>query len=172
MPLRIPWDIEEAVLMLDMLLKSLDGNLTRKEAIHQVSTKLRRRAVNRGLEIDEIFRNENGVALQMAAMKVAYTGIKTKLKQPTRLFIDTVELYRKHKDIYRKILEKILKETDDVDTKKENVDIYYHSTESTIPAIERTQTTVQDERQRFSDWMLNSEMAKATIPSYMSSVKS
>ena len=169
MPLLIPWDIEEAVLMLDMLLKSLDGNLTRKEAIHQVSTKLRRRAVNRGLEIDEIFRNENGVALQMAAMEVAYTGIKTKLRQPTRLFIDTVELYRKHKDIYRKILEKILKETDDVETKKENVDIYYHSTESTIPAIERTQTTDRNERQRFSDWMLNSEMAKATIPSYMSS---
>lgn len=32
MALRIPWDIEEAVLMLDMLLKSLDGKLTRKEA--------------------------------------------------------------------------------------------------------------------------------------------
>ena len=59
--LRIPWDIEEAVLMLDMLLKSIDGKLTRKEAIHQVSEKLRRRAVNRGIEIDEIFRNENGI---------------------------------------------------------------------------------------------------------------
>lgn len=42
MALRIPWDIEEAVLMFDMLLKSLDGKLTRKEAIHQVSEKLRR----------------------------------------------------------------------------------------------------------------------------------
>ena len=28
MALRIPWDIEEAVLMLDMLLQSLDGKLT------------------------------------------------------------------------------------------------------------------------------------------------
>ena len=37
MALRIPWDIEEAVLMLDMLLKSIDGKLTRKEAIRQVS---------------------------------------------------------------------------------------------------------------------------------------
>ena len=46
MALRIPWDIEEAVLMLDMLLKSIDGKLTRKEAIRQVSEKLRRRAVN------------------------------------------------------------------------------------------------------------------------------
>ena len=52
MALRIPWDIEEAVLMLDMLLKSLDGKLTRKEAIRQVSEKLRRRAVNRGISCD------------------------------------------------------------------------------------------------------------------------
>lgn len=54
MALRILWDIEEVVLMLDMLLKSLDGKLTRKEAIHQVSVKLRKRAVNKGIEIDDI----------------------------------------------------------------------------------------------------------------------
>ena len=76
MALRIPWDIEEAVLMLDMLLKSLDGKLTRKEAIRQVSEKLRRRAVNRGIEFDDIFRNENGITFQMSALEVAYTGKK------------------------------------------------------------------------------------------------
>ena len=81
MALRIPWDIEEAVLMLDMLLKSIDGKLTRKEAIRQVSEKLRRRAVNRGITIDDIFRNENGITFQMSALEVAYTGIKTKVKQ-------------------------------------------------------------------------------------------
>ena len=94
MALRIPWDIEEAVLMLDMLLKSLDGKLTRKEAIRQVSEKLRRRAVNRGIEFDDIFRNENGITFQMSALAVAYTGRKTKLKQPTKLFVETVNLYR------------------------------------------------------------------------------
>ena len=110
MAMRIPWDIEEAVLMLDVLLKSLDGKLTRKEAIHQVSEKLRRRAVNRGIEIDEIFRNENGITFQMSALEVAYTGIKTKLKQPTKLFVETVNLYRNHREIY----EKILKEAENV----------------------------------------------------------
>lgn len=110
MALRIPWDIEEAVLMLDMLLKSLDGKLTRKEAIRQVSEKLRRRAVNRGIEIDDIFRNENGITFQMSALKVAYTGIKTKLKQPTKLFVETVNLYRNHRELY----EEILKEAENV----------------------------------------------------------
>lgn len=101
---RIPWDIEEAVLMLDMLLKSLDGKLTRKEAIRQVSEKLRRRAVNRGIEIDDIFRNENGITFQMSALEVAYTGIETKLKQPTKLFVDTVNLYRNHRELYEERL--------------------------------------------------------------------
>ena len=110
MALRIPWDIEEAVLMLDMLLKSLDGKLTRKEAIRQVSEKLRRRAVNRGITIDDIFRNENGIAFQMSALEVAYTGIKTKLKQPSKLFVETVNLYRNHREFY----EKILKEAENV----------------------------------------------------------
>ena len=110
MALRIPWDIEEAVLMLDMLLKSIDGKLTRKEAIRQVSEKLRRRAVNRGITIDDIFRNENGITFQMSALEVAYTGIKTKLKQPTKLFVETVNLYRNHRELY----EEILKEAENV----------------------------------------------------------
>ena len=110
MALRIPWDIEEAVLMLDMLLKSIDGKLTRKEAIRQVSEKLRRRAVNRGITIDDIFRNENGITFQMSALEVAYTGIKTKLKQPTKLFVETVNLYRNNRELY----EEILKEAENV----------------------------------------------------------
>ena len=110
MALRIPWDIEEAVLMLDMLLKSLDGKLTRKEAIRQVSEKLRRRAVNRGITIDDIFRNENGITFQMSALEVAYTGRKTKLKQPTKLFVETVNLYRNNRELY----EEILKEAENV----------------------------------------------------------
>lgn len=110
MALRIPWDIEEAVLMLDMLLKSIDGKLTRKEAIRQVSEKLRRRAVNRGITIDDIFRNENGITFQMSALEVAYTRRKTKLKQPTKLFVETVNLYRNNRELY----EEILKEAENV----------------------------------------------------------
>ena len=110
MALHIPWDVEEAVLMLDMFLEYCDGKLTRKDAIRQVSEKLRRRAVIKGIEIDDIFRNENGIAFQMSALEVAYTGIKTKLNQPSKVFVDTVNLYKNH----RKLYEKILKEAENV----------------------------------------------------------
>ena len=121
MALRIPWDIEEAVLMLDMLLKSLDGKLTRKEAVRQVSEKLRRRAVNRGIEIDDVFRNVNGITFQMLALEASYTGINTGLKQPTKLFVKTVELYRNHRELYEKKLKEAEKE---VDSKSEQAEFW------------------------------------------------
>ena len=46
----------------------------------------------------------------MSALKVAHTGIKTKLKQPTKLFVETVNLYRNHRELY----EEILKEAENV----------------------------------------------------------
>lgn len=46
----------------------------------------------------------------MSALEVAYTGIKTKLKQPTKLFVETVNLYRNHRELY----EEILKEAENV----------------------------------------------------------
>lgn len=132
MALRIPWDIEEAVLMLDTLLESFDGKLTRKEAIHQVSEKLRRRAVNRGIKIDDIFRNENGITFQMSALEVAYTGIKTKLKQPTKLFVETVNLYRNQRELY----EKILKETENVVKPKSVQDEFCSYLSTQIPTFQ------------------------------------
>lgn len=104
MALRIPWDIEEAVLLLDQLLQSLNGDLPRSEAIKQVSIRLRKRAIDKGIEIDDVFRNENGIAFQMSAMEVAYTGVTSKLKQPSKLFLETVDLYKNHREHYEEIL--------------------------------------------------------------------
>ena len=46
----------------------------------------------------------------MSALEVAYTGRKTKLKQPTKLFVETVNLYRNNRELY----EEILKEAENV----------------------------------------------------------
>ena len=54
------WDIYEAVVLLDGYLEMCQSKQSRKQIIRRVSSDLRRMAVNRGLEIDEVFRNENG----------------------------------------------------------------------------------------------------------------
>lgn len=132
MALRIPWDIEEAVIMLDMLLKSMDGKLTRKEAIRQVSEKLRKRAAAKGIEIDDVFRNENGITFQMSALEVAYTGIATKLKKPTKLFMEAVDLYRNHREDY----DKILREAEDMAEPKSVKDDFFAYLSTQMPSAQ------------------------------------
>ena len=60
-------------------------------------------AKNNGLEIDDIYRNENGISFQMRSMESAYCG-KTIMKPATQLFNDVVTLYRTNRSEYEKIL--------------------------------------------------------------------
>lgn len=68
MAVRIPWDKYEAAILLDACLRVDQGVINRSSAITYVSNTLRNRAVRRGLEIDAIFRNENGISMQFSAM--------------------------------------------------------------------------------------------------------
>ncbi len=65
MALRVPWDKQETALLIDAYLRVKNKELSQRKAIKEVSLLLRRRAILSGMEIDEIFRNENGIELQM-----------------------------------------------------------------------------------------------------------
>ena len=65
---RILWTQEEAIVLLDALIKVLNGHLTRSEAEMLVSKMLRKRAINCGVEIDDTFRHITGIHLQMLTM--------------------------------------------------------------------------------------------------------
>lgn len=62
---RVPWDMSEAVIMLNALIAAREGRISRKDAIESVSSELRARAKRNGIEVDDIFRNVNGIKLQM-----------------------------------------------------------------------------------------------------------
>lgn len=97
MSVRIPWTIDEAVIMLDALLAARENRISRKEAIQLVSDKLRKLAVKNGMQIDEIYRNTNGISLQMSAMEYVLTNGTTGLNKPTKLFQSVVKQYRTDK---------------------------------------------------------------------------
>ena len=52
------WDKYEAAILLEGLLTSMKGELTRSDAIKAVSRDLRAMAL---LEVDEVYRNANGI---------------------------------------------------------------------------------------------------------------
>ena len=66
---RIAWDKYEAAILLEAVLR-IDANVESKnDAIERVSKQLRSMAKNRGLSIDDVYRNTNGISMQMTAMK-------------------------------------------------------------------------------------------------------
>ena len=104
MPRREQWDIHEAVILLDGLLRCQEKIITRKEAILSVSKRLRRMAENRGVNIDDIYRNVNGISFQMSSMESALAG-HTIMKPATRLFAETVSIYQNDPMRFKKLLE-------------------------------------------------------------------
>lgn len=97
------WDKYEAAILLEGLLASIKGELTRSDAIKAVSRDLRAMALHRGMEIDEVYRNTNGISFQMKSMESAYLG-HTVFKPATKLFADVTDLYHESYDEYQKLL--------------------------------------------------------------------
>lgn len=97
------WDRYEAAILLEGLLTSMKGELTRSDAIKAVSRGLRVMALHRGMEVDEVYRNTNGISFQMKSMESAYLG-RTVFKPATKLFADVAGLYHESYDEYQKLL--------------------------------------------------------------------
>lgn len=97
------WDIYETVILLEGYLETLQGIQSKSQIIKRISADLRRMAVNRGVEIDDVYRNENGVSYQIQSMDSAFKGQKVYVPA-TKLFTDAVALYRTDSEGYQKIL--------------------------------------------------------------------
>lgn len=97
-----PWDQYEAVVLLEGFLDIISNNFSRNEVIDRVSHDLRTMAINQGYEIDDIFRNKNGITFQMKSVESAYLGY-TVMKPASRLFTETVALYRNSPSEYEKM---------------------------------------------------------------------
>lgn len=110
MATRIPWDEYEAAYLLSELICVLDNKISRNEAIQNVSETLRRRAIQRGIEIDDVFRNLNGITLQMNVMEYIYTEGKHGLKKKSmpQLFQRIVNMYMSDKSSFDLLLKEVI----------------------------------------------------------------
>ena len=62
------WNIYEAVILLDGYLEYLSKRQSKSSIIKRVSMDLRQMAINKGIKIDEVYRNENGISYQLQSM--------------------------------------------------------------------------------------------------------
>ena len=109
MAMKIPWSLSEAVILLDALIAYLDGRMSSKQLITEISSFLRKYAVYRGIEIDDKFRNENGIAMQLWVMEYYFTGGKHGLKkdQCPKIFQEAIDLYHQDRKEYERVLQEV-----------------------------------------------------------------
>lgn len=104
MAMRILWNRDEAIILLDALIKVLRGEVTRNKAIEDVSKTLREKAINSGMQIDDIFRNTNGISFQMSTLENVFTKGQHGIKKTSKLFEEVVDLYYNQRTKYEELL--------------------------------------------------------------------
>lgn len=103
--MRIPWDKYETALLIDMYWKIENGEITWKDGVSSLSTTLRARAINNKIEIDDLFRNENGIALQLKTIEyIFYNGEKGLKKTPSKIYVEIADLYNNDKNKFAQLL--------------------------------------------------------------------
>ena len=94
MEMRISWDKYETAILIDACIQVINNAMDRNTAIKTVSEKLRRRAVNLGIKIDGIYRNENGIKMQMTMIMSIIQNEEPGLYHTSKIFYEMVEMYR------------------------------------------------------------------------------
>lgn len=94
MTMRIPWDKYETAILIDACIQIINNKMDKNATIKIVSEKLRCRAINSGLAIDNIYRNENGIRMQMTIIMSIIQDEKPGLYNASKLFYEMVEMYR------------------------------------------------------------------------------
>lgn len=104
MKLRTSWDEFEVALLIDACNQVSEKNVSRNEMVHELSIQLRKRALQRGVIIDEVFRNENGISLKMTKMNYLLTNGEIGLQGASKLYVQMAELYKFNHDKFAQIL--------------------------------------------------------------------
>lgn len=106
MSVRVPWDKYEAAILLSGWTRVKEG-IPKSEIITLVSYQLRKKAINQGVIIDNVFRNTNGITFQLMSMASAFEATDMG-KAPSKLFIEVADLYHNDFASYSILLEEAM----------------------------------------------------------------
>jgi arsenate reductase-like glutaredoxin family protein len=104
MAVRIGWDKYEVALLIDACNRIRNNKIDKAECVHKLSDSLRQRAKANEIDIDDVFRNENGITLQMTKMEYLLTDGEKGLPGASKLYIEMAEMSKLHTDEFEKIL--------------------------------------------------------------------
>lgn len=102
--IRVLWDEHESAILMDYFMRYKNGEITKTVAITNVSKELRERAKRKEIKIDDVFRNVNGITMQMSKIEDLYTGQPTRLSKASHVFESIVDKYLNDRPSFDRIL--------------------------------------------------------------------
>lgn len=101
---RKPFDLQEAVILLDVYLTFNKKGTSTNAAAKIASQRLRALAVSRGMEIDDSFRSILGIRNRLDIIGCVYEGTESESNSGTRVFREAVELYKNNRKKFEHVL--------------------------------------------------------------------
>ena len=99
-----PFDVQEAVVLLDIYLHEKNNNLRRTEASQIASRRLRALAARRGMEVSDSFRSPTGLQNRLRSIAGLYEGKESVSAPGTEVFREAVALYKNDRQRFQQIL--------------------------------------------------------------------
>ena len=104
MAVQLEWDKFEAALLIAGAEQVMNNPSAKKEVVKNLSHALRHRAINRGIRIDNVFRNTNGISLQMTKVIYLLSAGDMGLPGASKIFADMVALKKDNPSEFAEIL--------------------------------------------------------------------
>ena len=102
--INIGWNKYETAILIDAYIHVKEGKLLRKDAVAQVSKRLRERMLKIGTTISETYRNENGISMQMSAIGYAMGNEEKGISHVSNIFREIVKMYNEENDKFHQLL--------------------------------------------------------------------
>lgn len=101
--MRVKWDQYETALLIETFWKIEDNHENKNELISDLSLRLRNMAIKKGLEIDDVYRNVNGITMQLSPIAHAFFPNRPTLTTSS-MFEKMVQLYKDDRKEFDNIL--------------------------------------------------------------------
>jgi len=103
MPIRVKWDQYETALLIETFWNIEENPSQKSTYIKQLSDNLRKKAVNAGIEIDDVYRNTNGITMQLSPIAHAFFPERPTLTT-SAMFEKMVSMYKEDRGRFDEIL--------------------------------------------------------------------
>lgn len=112
MAIRIKWDEYEVALLVHYYCKIQEGSIPFETATVELSERLRKKAIRKGLQIDNVYRNTNGMSMKLANIQYLFTDGKKGFYCYSKMDKEIYELFKNDNTKYQQLLNKALEMTD------------------------------------------------------------